>query len=323
MQAQDLHYAQPAASPLNFNPGLTGVFDGDQRFGVNIRRQWSSIPVPFMQLSGAFDQRFSDKKGRPTPWAGGAIFNYDRTGDARLSFLQVGFSGAYSHRLFPKKKSMLTLAIAGSAIHRAFDIGSLSWDDQYTLKDGYVENTATKEVFETTSRLLADVSAGFNLHLPADSSRTALDIGFGAFHLNEPQKNFFGEAPDQLDARLGFQVAGTVQLSQQFDLLFALIGQFQGIHQMGMLGVSGQYHLSSKKTRELALQLGLHYRFSDAIIPVAALRYSAWQVYLSYDLNLSPLREATLRRGGPELSVVYTVRKVPTKPFCKFCPAQM
>jgi hypothetical protein len=55
--AQDLHFSQFYNAPLNLNPGLTGVFSGDLRFGANYREQWASVPVPYLTFSAAFDQK--------------------------------------------------------------------------------------------------------------------------------------------------------------------------------------------------------------------------------------------------------------------------
>lgn len=321
--AQDFHYVQAVASPLNINPGLVGGFDGNDRFSFNFRRQWGSIPVPFLQVSGAFDHRFVDKKGKFLPWSGGVVLNYDRTGDAQLSFTQIGLNAGYSLPIFPKKGAMLTVAVAGSGIQRSFDTANLRWDDQYTLKDGYAENISTGERFSSSSRVLGDVSAGFNLHFPYGKGRTAFNFGVGGFHLNQPRKNFFDEKPANLNARLSARLAGAVQMSQYFDLTFSLDGQVQSVFRQGLIGVGGLYHLSTKKTKELAVQLAAFYRSGDAVIPMAALHFTAWQVYFSYDITLSSLTSATKHRGGPELSVVYIIKQVPKVPFCKTCPIQM
>jgi hypothetical protein len=296
--AQDFHYVQAVASPLNINPGLVGGFDGNDRFSFNFRRQWGSIPVPFLQVS-------------------------DRTGDAQLSFTQIGLNAGYSLPIFPKKGAMLTVAVAGSGIQRSFDTANLRWDDQYTLKDGYAENISTGERFSSSSRVLGDVSAGFNLHFPYGKGRTAFNFGVGGFHLNQPRKNFFDEKPANLNARLSARLAGAVQMSQYFDLTFSLDGQVQSVFRQGLIGVGGLYHLSTKKTKELAVQLAAFYRSGDAVIPMAALHFTAWQVYFSYDITLSSLTSATKHRGGPELSVVYIIKQVPKVPFCKTCPIQM
>lgn len=321
--AQDIHYAQTGNSPLNLNPGLTGVFGGNHRFAANFRRQWGSIPVPYLQFSGSYDIRFVSDKEYFTPWAAGLIFSYDRAGDARLSLAQLGLSGSYSHRLFPGKKNFLTFGAMLSGNQRSFSKSGLQFDDQYTVKEGFLTNSPTAEGFDNTGKFFGDISAGMNLHLQGDSTRTTFDMGAGVFHFTEPKKNFKDQATDRLESRYGLYVLSTLMLTRNFDLLFSGTVQFQGAYQEAVLGAGGLFHLSNKKTKELGLQFGLYYRPGDAVIPALGFRYKAWQVNMSYDLNTSPLREATSRRGGPEISVGYILRHVPLLNHCKSCPIYM
>ncbi len=323
VSAQDIHYAQAGASPLNLNPALTGMFGGNQRFAANFRRQWATVGEPYLQVSGAYDLRFTNKKGHFKPWSASLLFNHDQAGDAKLSFSQLGLGASYTHRLVPGKKTFLTFGMSGSAIQRSFDPNGLRFDDQYFLKEGFVGSQATGEFFEATSKWLGEVSTGVNLRILNDSSRTTLDIGAAAFHFNQPQKNFQDQLPTRLDSRFSVYVSSAWQMTKAFDLLFSITGQFQGANRQALLGVGGLYHLSSKRTRELALQLGGYYRAGDAFIPAVALHFQAWQFHFSYDLNTSSLREASLGKGGPEVSVIYILKNVPVIPVCKTCPTHM
>ncbi|MEM6697047.1 MAG: type IX secretion system membrane protein PorP/SprF, partial [Bacteroidota bacterium] len=43
VSAQDIHFSQIGYSPLNLNPALTGIFEGDMRFTGNYRQQWNPV----------------------------------------------------------------------------------------------------------------------------------------------------------------------------------------------------------------------------------------------------------------------------------------
>ena len=51
VQAQDIHYTQFYASPLNLNPAAAGSFNGDYRFAANYRNQRSSLGTPYTTMS--------------------------------------------------------------------------------------------------------------------------------------------------------------------------------------------------------------------------------------------------------------------------------
>ncbi|HRJ35295.1 MAG TPA: type IX secretion system membrane protein PorP/SprF, partial [Flavobacteriales bacterium] len=63
-KAQDIHFSQFDLSPINLNPGNTGLFDGTYRFAGNFRNQWRSVTVPYSTFSLSADaNNFLEKKG--------------------------------------------------------------------------------------------------------------------------------------------------------------------------------------------------------------------------------------------------------------------
>ena len=92
---QDLHFSQFQNSPLNHNPALTGIFSGDQRFAANYRHQWFSVPVEYLTFSASYDQKFR-RDGANSFWSAGALFNYDRAGDANLAMAHLALNGSYT-----------------------------------------------------------------------------------------------------------------------------------------------------------------------------------------------------------------------------------
>ena len=89
--AQDLHFSQFQASPLNHNPALTGIFNGDKRFSASYRNQWFSVPVDYLTFSGSYDMKFRPDGARSF-WSAGAVFNYDRAGDSKLATAYLGLN---------------------------------------------------------------------------------------------------------------------------------------------------------------------------------------------------------------------------------------
>jgi hypothetical protein len=75
---------------------------------------------------------------------------------------------------------------------------------------------------------------------------------------------------------------------------------------------------------ETAVSIGAFYRLKDAFILAANMDYRNFNVGFSYDVNTSKLREATNRRGGFEISVIYIFKKI--QPFVakkRVCPVYM
>ncbi len=59
LNSQDIHFSQFYMSPLNLNPAMTGVMNGNIRLTGNYRNQWASVlrDKSFRTYSVSYDQR--------------------------------------------------------------------------------------------------------------------------------------------------------------------------------------------------------------------------------------------------------------------------
>ena len=131
--AQDIHYTNFGFSPLNINPALTGVFNGDYRATGNFRSQWQGVPVSYLTVSSSFDMKIANQnKGVTSPFRVGAFLSHDNAGWSHLNNTSVYLSGSYMKVLTPK--DFLSGGISLGVNQRAFKTGDLTWDDQYYEK---------------------------------------------------------------------------------------------------------------------------------------------------------------------------------------------
>ena len=339
LTAQDIHYSQFENAFFLRSPALTGVFSGDMRFHANYRAQWYDVPVSYRTLNAGFEKRFSNDADDKSFFSGGILFDYDRAGDSKMSTTILGLLGSYTHRI--AKNQALTAGLQLAGYQRAFKTDGLKWDQQYNGK--YFEPTLSANesvLFDNKTILYGDFSIGINWHLKGQkrmsrdngslrNSRTSVDIGGGWFHINQPEKSFFDVQAVKLPARFSIYGLGVVDLGGKFDLLVNAMGQYQGPYTSHIIGAGGRYHINDNLTKELALAMGLGYRFNDgfgrgdAIYPYMQLYMKSWQFGLSYDINVSDFEVATGGLGGPEFSVIYTFKKVPVVEFCPTCPVYL
>lgn len=317
--SQDIHFSQFYNAPQNHNPALVGAFAEDSRFIANYRRQWSSVPVPYLTFSGAFDTKVYNKIAPNGFFALGGVFNYDRQGTSALRLSQFALSGSYTHQLSDQQS--ITAGFQLGTINRRFQLDDLTFENQYN-GDIFDPGSDSRERFEETSKTFLDMGFGVNFYTQSDEG-FRLNAGLGLFHLTRPAQNFY----NQTDARLPFRwtghLSGQAPLNELFDLQFRLLGQFQGPYQELLLGTAAVYKLSTTRNKEIYLSLGTNYRYaseSDAIIPTLGVRYGAWYGEFSYDINISEFELATNGAGGPELSLIYTITKVKPPPVFKACP---
>lgn len=317
VNAQDLHFSQFYNSPLNLNPALTGVYHQDKRFVANLRSQWSSVPVPFMTTSIAYDQKFlNDGRLGNNILGGGLFLNYDKAGDAEMQTTQIGGSIAYTRQI--SKMHFISGGFRLLMAQRRFDITKLTFDKQFV--DGtFIPTANTGEDFSNFNYNYVDIGAGINW-LFQISKRMKFHFGVSATHLNEPRATFFKNDDIRQSQRWNLHLDAAIQLAQKVDLMPAAIFSMQGVQQERLFGTAIRYHLDERFAREKSISVGTWYRMNDAAIASFGLNYPTWQAMISYDFNTSNFANATNGAGGVELSFIYTVTTVKPMTDRKTCP---
>jgi len=320
VSAQDIHFSQIGYSPLNLNPALTGIFEGDMRLTGNYRSQWNPI-VGYQTLAAAFDMSFYNDDYQKRFFSGGIVLNRDVAGDSQLKEINIGVTGSYTHRI--GRANYLSLGGMAAVTNRSFDLSQLTFVSQYdTETQSYNGNIDPNEGAFSSSVMLFDISAGVNWHyrVPKRYKRTSFDIGLGVMHFNQPERPFLSEIDtEELPLRWSSYAIGTFQIHDNVDILLQGTYQDQGAHRQLYYGGGVQLHLNTNYDEELAVQLAFNRRAKDAWSPMFGVRYRMWKAALSYDLNTSPFKVGTNKRGGPEFSLIYIFTKV--KPMeAKICP---
>jgi type IX secretion system PorP/SprF family membrane protein len=319
--AQDIHYSQFNASPMNLNPAQTGLFDGDWRVNGNYRSQWSAIPVPYKTFSLAGDTRLKTRLENDVPGIGLQI-NNDKSGDSRFGTTQIFLSGSYIKKLTKDSSHFLSIGIQPGVTTKSFDINALTFDNQYD-GDQYNASLASGENFAKTRITYFDMGAGL-VYFWRKNDRMKINFGVSAFHLNRPKESFFNNDDIRLDIKTTISGIGQIPVAAKLDVLPSFMYQRQGKFQETLLGVFGKYHLKPINGTPTAVSLGAFYRMKDAFILAANMDYRNFNVGISYDVNTSKLREATNRRGGFEISIIYIFKKI--LPFVakkRVCPVYM
>ncbi|MEM1320593.1 MAG: PorP/SprF family type IX secretion system membrane protein [Bacteroidota bacterium] len=328
--AQDIHFSQYYNVPMNLNPALTGVFDGDMRFVGNFREQWRNVPITYRTAYGSFETKFKSrnaKKGLPENgyFSGGLLMNFDHAGDSRMGTIQIGLNGSYTHKL--TETNYLTAGVQVSGNQRSFDTEKLTFGEQYNGKQ--FDSSLGPEPFNDKTAFYADFSVGANWNYRKKGKRTALNVGGALYHINQPNKSFWDEEDVVLPARWSFYGIGIMELTSKFDVVLSAMGWYQDAYTQNLLTAAGRFHLDTRPTHQRAIQLAFSYRFndgfgvSDALIPAAQFHVNSWIFGLSYDINISDFEVATANLGGPELSVVYILKRVPTPEYCPTCPTYL
>jgi type IX secretion system PorP/SprF family membrane protein len=306
VSAQDIHLSQYHFDRLQINPALTGIFNGDKQVSMLYKSQWANVPVEYSTFSGSFDMKLRKTQSPKGFFSIGALFNYDQAGESDLSLGSISLNGSYTRALTKSFFASIGGAVGGG--QRKFTQKNLTWDTQWN-GDHYDPTLPSLENFDATNFLYLDLSGGINLRLQA-KDRTKIDVGFGAFHLNEPGFSFYNNDPITLPVRTAISALGILKIGNRLDLYGNGLLQNQGPYKETLAGGGVILHISNHRAREVELHLGLATRFEDALIPMAALSYDGWKGGFSYDITTSPFQTANAQKGGPEFFLTYTYKKL-------------
>ena len=302
--AQDLHFSQYFNAPLLVNPANTGFEpDADWRIGTNYRNQWASLTSdPYKTMSAWGDaQLFNNRFDNGWVGVGGAILR-DVAGAGGLTSTRTFASVAY-HQLIGIA-SLLSGGFQFGWVNKRIDFSKLTFDNQWNGKFFDV-TIPSGEQFTYSSVGYFDLGAGLNYAF-FPNSKTYLNAGFSASHLNRPTESFFSSqgVDARLDVRYTLFLNGSFKLNNQW-----IINPNTYLSKMGnawetVLGMNANYNLSGDGSVQLIG--GLYYRANDAIIPMIGYQWNDYKLTVNYDATSSTLKTYDQTRGAYEFSIVKT-----------------
>lgn len=319
LQAQDIHFSQFYLSPLNLNPAMTGVMNCNSRLSLNYRNQWASIlgSNAFRTYSVSYDQRIP--VGRYDYFGIGGTFWGDRAGEANFATTTGKLSASYSKKMGGSRNfgNYLVVGAEGGVAQRSLDFLALRWGTQHDGLGGFDPTAPTGENgLDRDQFLFADMAAGLLWFMVFDENNSFY-IGGAFHHLNRADQSFSSEAQDLLYSRYTVHAGGEFMLGNRFGLVPGVIVMSQGPSFQVNAGTSLKFLLNGgRNSSTQAFQVGLWSRVSnqvesgvlnDALILSTRFDYDNFTLGFSYDLNVSPLQDATNNNGGFELALQYKI----------------
>ncbi len=302
-QSQDIHFSQFYSSPLTLNPAATGDYTGDYRVMNTYRSQWAKIDPGYITNAFGFDKQFFIANQK---LSGGFLLVYDRSGVNILKATKISLSIAYHRNL---GKNAFHAGIQGGYVIKSIDKGRISFPDQFNNASGQFDpDISTNQSLLDDKNSFADFSVGlswnrtFGKHTPK--------IGFSFFHLNKPKDSFLNSG-NKIPLRKVITVANRWELNDKLRITPRVMFMEQIKSNDFVFGATLTRKTANPENKFTDINFGLYMRNSfnsqsDAVIPVVGFTYSHFDFGLSYDINISKLEVATNKRGGFELSIIYT-----------------
>lgn len=304
---QDIHFSQFYFSPLTLNPAHTGFFNGKHRFSTNYKTQWKRAAGgdPYTTFTGGYDVHILDKMMKAADMAGfGISFFSDKAGKGDLKTTGAFGSLAYHRDMTGNGKQLVSFGVQAGVVQMGFDRSKLRFGDEILSE---IETGSGQEQFDKTSIIYADVNAGL-LWNYIYSKKMIFFVGLSTYHLTRPKVNFLTTTESNvLSNRTAIQAGGSFTITKMWDVLPSFLYMIQKASNEANLGLAVRYNTKS----EAAIRLGAWYRQwsnSDAFIIMAGFEYMDITLGMSYDINVSTLKETSNGQGSFEIALIYVLQ---------------
>lgn len=306
--AQDIHFSQFYENSIFRNPGLTGIFSGDYKAGVNYRSQWGSISNPFQTVLASVESRVVINPEVGDYLSYGLCVSYDHAGSINFNSLQVYPAVNYNKSLEDNHQSYLSAGFTAGYIQRSVDMTKMTLDNQY-MNGGYNPSNPTGESVDYTRISSFDLGAGVSFNSSAGHrNQVNYYIGAAAYHLTKPKQAFNkNESFIRLNTKYTGNLGVRWKINQQFNV--TVHGNYLNQHPYtelilgGLVGWKPQRSSTEEQKMNFNVSAGVFFRVKDAVIPTLKLDYKTYAFTVSYDVTTSSLKPAASSKGGWEFSV--------------------
>ncbi|MFH2095352.1 MAG: PorP/SprF family type IX secretion system membrane protein [Bacteroidota bacterium] len=300
VQAQDIHFSQYDVSPVVLNPAHTGMYnDSEYRATNQYRNQWDAlIRKSYMSEILSFDMPFKDKWG-----LGGYIIN-DNSARVYNSFTFVA-SGAHDITIDEADRHKLSVGLQLGMIYKTTRTEEYLFDNQYT--DGRFDpELPTGENFEKNWRIMPEINMGVAYRNNEENKQFSPYGGIAVFHIMNPKDNLTTGEVSRLPIKFVFQGGCKYFLNDRITLDPKLLIMRQRNAMEYDIGALSYFQLQDA---DFHLIGGINYRYKDAVVTTLGIYYRNFIYRVSYDFNVSKLREFSSYKGGLEFSLIFLKQK--------------
>jgi type IX secretion system PorP/SprF family membrane protein len=317
VKTQDYHFSQYLESPMMVSPALAGYFDGNFRANLIFKSQWHSIDKGYQTFGFAADMPVTEQTNTGFLAAGLTVLK-DDAGLVKMKNLVAMANVAYHVKL--NDQQYLGAGIYAGFGQRAIDLSQAQWGSQYDGISGFNPSLPSNETFSNESYLYADfgfgINYGFNKNTTNMSSNDGIKLitGLAIYHLTQPKFNFLSNSEEKLNMRFSGYVQSLIGIpNSNFAVKPGLIYNQQGKQNEILPSLLFRYQVREKSQytgfiKDSYLNVGGIFRARDAIAPMFAIEMFNASFGMTYDINISSLRNATSGKGGMEFNLKYTFK---------------
>lgn len=300
IQAQDEHFSQFFAIPIQINPALAGAYEGTYRMTAIYRDQWNnSLETPYKTFAAGGDTRFNiNFAPRSEDHFGlGLFFTSDRVAEFQANTNKIEGFFAYHKKLTKRNPSYIGGGLKMGIIQKNINYDNLTFQDQFNQLNAFDQSTS--ENLPPNNIGFFDFSLGINYFISVNN-KTKYYVGAAAHHLTNPNISLFSRLDNidpttDIDSKLQTKINVHLSMDQKINLQYEIqprfIFQKQGESSQISVGTNLKYQFKSQNTGIVfgvwASALNDLDGFGlDRVTPLLGLIQNAFIFGFSYDIGL-------------------------------------
>jgi type IX secretion system PorP/SprF family membrane protein len=304
LKAQDIHFSQFYSAPILTNPANTGMSGENLRVANNYRNQWATIGVPFETFCTSVDKKIAVLNHS---FGVGGLVIHDQSSSYNLSGNEFMLSFSYS-RFFNNQQ--VTIGLQPGIVYKSFNLKDLTFGTQFDQISGLFNSN-----LPTLESGLADRLHYFDLNFGISWSTLMQNYlpsaGICVSHVNMPVQKFStSSSGTRMPWRISINGEVKVPFPNSINLTPCMLYSYTPGSAEFLIGSTGNYSLEKSVIQMKELYAVAMIRINpvrniDALILGGGLRLMYFDIGLTYDLNISPLRKATNFNGAFEISLMF------------------
>lgn len=312
---QDVHFSQFMNSSFLYNPGQTGLINGDHRALLNYRTQWGSIAEAYKTYSFTYDTKIFKKQTNKANMGIGLGVYKDVAGDTEFGTTSITLASSAILKLDDDNK--LSVGLQGGIMQNSIN-SNMRWGNQYD-GSGYNEFIPSGEQSNYNSDpTVGDFNAGIvwnygtSHETVMDNDLFSMQAGLAVSHLSR-QRIEFSDFKEKIYNKFTLHGKSFIGIKNSpYAAVPGFLWQKQGPSSELLFGSYFRTKLKTESRytgifKESALAIGVFYRMGDAFVPKLSLEMMNFILGVSYDYTVSGLGDPTGGNGGLEISLQYVV----------------
>ncbi len=303
IKGQIVHYSQFFSSPMNLNPALTGIINGDWRFISNTRSQGLYFAEPLNTFSVSYDRSF---KSDNSVIGAGFQYNYDFSSGISIPSNKAYLSMGSMIRV--SEASYLGLGMQFGIVSRKLSYQYLSFPEQYDRdQGGFNSSLPLSENFDYSSSSYFDLNIGGLWNYQSDNYLGS--VGMAVYHLNQPN-DYFLDTNTKIQMRLNWHGSFKYTFNSGVFVLPQTYYTIQNKSSEFVIGSNFGVELKSNESGFNNVSVGAYFRdgfnreFESAIF-LLGLGYHNWKTFVSFDFDMSGLKTTNIFTNAVELTFIY------------------